>query len=662
MNSSIYQRLSKNGIKKNRQIYTPFIIASIVTFTLFFIISAMASTKKYAELGFRGMKETQMTLGLAVFIVALFSIIFIFYTHSFLVKRRQKELALYQVLGMEKQHLRKIMLWEHISLYIKSMVGALIMGTLLFKVSEVILTKLAKAKINSVYLPEIFPYIATLILGFLIFSLIFIRSMFSIQFIQPIKYLREAQAGEKEPKVNWILAVIGIICIGIGYYLSLTVDTFFDMMRFMIAVAFVIVGTLSGFIALSVAVLKVLQRNKKFYYKKKNFTNVSGLMHRMKKNGAGLANIAIIATSVIILLSSAVTIYIGSNKLIKDFLPRDIMVYSKPDETKEMMANVSKFMEEKGIEMKDQMQVRNIGMALKFKNGEFEYNYNRFDTDPEIFYLILMPAKDFKFMVEDVNIGPKEAYIYGPKNRIGSQEIEIGNIKWQGVFQSEEIPAPLMELGRTNLDRVLLVYGDDYSFEDVQENTTKMSNKVNYESKIGFNVDLSAKEEIKLKEELKEYIRKEKDVVYGVESFQETSELYYAFNGGIVFCGFFLGVVFMVALALIIYYKQLTEGYEDLHRFTIMRRVGMTKREIKSTIKSQILAVFMLPIVVAAIHVAFAYPMVKSILSAMYIETATLYLKVAIGTVAVFILIYIIIYALTSRSYYKIVTSTEEWY
>ncbi|MDO5718675.1 MAG: ABC transporter permease [Tissierellia bacterium] len=657
MIKGLYYRLAKNGIKNNRELYLPFTLASSGTFALFFIILAMAMSETFANIDFDGMQHIQSVLFLGSIVVGFFSIIFIFYTHSFLIENRKKEFALYQVLGMEKKHIRLILIWENLILYIRSLIGGLVIGTLLYKVAETLLFKLAKQSVESGFLPNFTAFKFTIALSAFIYLIVFLNSIRKVQFTKLIELLNQIDAGEKKPKINWVFFVLSIVLLLAGYYLAITSNgPIVALKRFFIATMLVIAGTEFGFIAISVFILKNLQKNKKYYYKPKNFTNVSGMIKRMTKNGVGLANITIIATAVIILISTAVSLSSGIKEMIKTAMPNEISIKTDRESFSNAKEKVYSILEDENINYKNKSNIRNISILSSKNDGEIVPD-NRSVIEKNTMLYIFVPVEDLNENGQDIKLSENEIKIFGDIDKINKEKIKFGDIEWKIIDKEKEVPIDgIITLG-SNL--IIVAIPEIEDIDRIGNELEKLNFNQYIESKIGFDTDLSKEKSIELSDKIKSKLQISNSGYMMIQNRYEETDILTKLIGGVVYTCLFLGLVFMVALALIIYYKQLTEGYEDLKLFTVMQNVGMTKTEIKSTINSQIKMVFLIPLIVAGVHMAFAFPMIRQILEIFYITDTSLYIKSLIVSLVVFVLIYIFIYILTSKTYYRIVTSRE---
>ncbi|MDO5754978.1 MAG: FtsX-like permease family protein [Tissierellia bacterium] len=647
MNRSLYGKLSTNGMKNNRELYTPFTLASGGVFTLFFIILSMGINERFKMTGFSGMDNIQLVLRMGSVVIALFSLIFLYYTYSFILKRRQKELALYQILGMERKHLCKIILHELLHLLAKSLLIAFLLGNVIYKLSENLLLRISNTFLETSFFPSVKAYLFTVLLALFIYLLIALKSLWKIRFLRPIELLREANAGEKKPKMNIFYLISSLVLLSIGYTMAVRIQSPIEALgKFFIATLLVIIGTELGFVAISVGVLQFLQKRSKYYYQPKKFTNISGLISRMVKNGVSLANIAIIATAVMILLSTASALNYGIKEMIRNVVPRDGNVYMAYEDYDEAKEEVKRILKEKKLNIRNERELRGLNFYAVRKNGEFQFlQSGRALTEKgSCFYAILC--------LDDMKDSTLKPGFYGEKSYFPEHGISIGDKNYKFSYQSEELPIDhLYDLGMKN---AIILFENLEGVNEFEQDLNHQNIPYQRSANYGFDIDNSNIDYEEFREEFLSI-----DGVHQYQTFETKYKEFRQITGGVVYTGYFLGIVFMVALALIIYYKQLTEGYEDLQRYQVLQRVGMTKKEIKATINDQIRMVFLLPLFVATIHMAFAFPMVSKILNIFYLENLRMYIKFVLLTLGIVVLLYLLIYQLTSKVYYRIVTSKQ---
>ena len=569
-----YPRMALRSLRLNGKFYLPYLLSGTVSAAMLYDILFLNMNGGVARL--KGANAVQGLLGFGAMIVALFSFALICYTNGFLMKRRQKELGLYNILGMEKRHLARLLFWETVFSALICILGGLLLGVLLSKLFLLLLCTIMR--VDVVFGFEV-PREAVLYTGAgfgIIFLLTYLLNLLRLRRVKPIELLKGSETGEREPRTKWLLAVLGLVTMGAGYYLSITVhDPINALGLFFLAVVLVIVGTYCLFTAGSIAFLKALRKNRKFYYQTRHFTAVSGMLHRMKRNAAGLATICILSTMVLITVSSTLCLYMGVSEILDLTYSRDVQTYvnyGTPEDLPKVKAVYEEKAAEYGIEMEN-------FAALCFYAPATEHINNRTAIDP------YLAKADGAHVVGDPADGPMRVYV-------GCDLAEDADA---GLFAA----AVEVTIGTGDLD-----LSSRWVFTD--------------DSRAG-RID------------------------------------FWASLGGFFFIGLFLGSLFLMAAVLIVYYKQVSEGYEDARSFVIMQQVGMTQKEVKSSIASQISLVFFLPLLAAACHTAGAFPMTKLILTLFGLSNTSLFGLCSLVTILIFAVVYYFIYRLTAREYYRIV-------
>lgn len=642
MNKLFYPRLAATNIKNNSKTYFPFIITCICTIAMFYIMDALAVNKGLGSASLKSM----LTFGTAV--IGIFSAIFLFYTNSFLIKRRKKEIGLYNVLGLEKKHIARVMFFECIFTSVISLAVGLIVGIILNKLMFLLLLKILNFKVAYGFYVSVSSMVKTLILFTGIFFVTLLSNLFQIKMSKPIELLKGTQHGEKEPKTKWIMTVIGVIALGTGYGIAIKVQAPLAALGlFFIAVILVMIGTYALFTAGSIAVLKLLRKNNKFYYKTSNFISVSGMMYRMKQNAVGLANICILSTAVLVMISTTVALYVGMEDVIRNRYPRNIvMTATQITDSQAQKANTILEAEAKNnnIGIKNKVDHWENSFPVIKKDGKFSIT-SEDDTSTNVSFIVIIPVSDYNRLEgKNIILADDEAVIFSKAGNYDKNNITIEN-KTLKIKQVLDKPMAILDHGIDNVldTNILLV-----------NNIDSIGKENNKEYLIGVDVQGRDKEILALSNKLKDKF-KESGIKFSVESSAGSREDFLMVYGGLLFLGIFLGALFLMATVLIIYYKQISEGYDDKERFEIMQKVGMSKKEIRKTIRSQVLMVFFLPLAAAVIHIAFAFPMITKLLAVLNLKNTALFMLSTIMTILVFAVIYAIIFSLTAREYYKIV-------
>lgn len=646
MNNLFYSKLAISNIKKNGKTYIPYIITCICTIIMFYIMHSISINQGLDKVPGSASLKTILSFGTVV--IAIFSFIFLFYTNSFLIKRRKKEIGLYNVLGLDKKHIAKVLLLENVFISIISLVIGLLGGIILNKLMFLLLLKMLSFKVVlgfDIY-PSTIGLTSTLFISIFLVNLLW--NLFQIKKSKPIELLKGGQHGEKEPKTKIIMTIIGLIALISGYVIAVTVENPLQALSlFFVAVILVMTGTYLLFTAGSIALLKLLRKNKKFYYKTKNFISVSTMMYRMKQNAVGLANICILSSAVLVVLSTTASLYVGMEDTLRYRYPRNVTICTEDISA----ANIERIDSILNKDIKDN--------DIKMKNT-FNYTYNTFVVsrinedkfsfetasayDSKLNAIMTISLKDYNRMAEsNTMLNNDELMIFSTSNTYGKDSITIGD----KTFKVKEELNKLPFIDKNELDIVSTYIIITNDIEDISSNMKKAAYT------IAFDMD-SDKDMTSLSSNLREDFASN-NIEASVDSVDENRESFLFMNGGLFFLGIFLGTLFLMATVLIIYYKQISEGYDDKERFEIMQKVGMSKEEIRKTIRNQVLMVFFLPLICTIIHIVFAFPMITKILAVLNLINKPLFMITTIVTILIFTVIYAIVFAITARTYYKIV-------
>ena len=675
MNSKIYGKLAVTNLKNNGKSYVPYILASAFSVMMYFIMDNLYRNRSLVEKG----SPLAIMLSYADAVLLIFSVIFLFYINSFLIKRRKKELGIYNILGMGKGHLGKMLFLESVITTVTSIIGGILAGILLGKLVYLVLLKILHLKRDIVYMISPVSIGITAAIFGSIFFVIFLYNLVQMKLSNPIELLRGGNTGEREPKTKWLMTIIGIACLAGGYYISLTTKEPLQALgQFFIAVLLVVVGTYALFMAGSITLLKILRRKKSYYYKTRHFTAVSGMIYRMKQNAVGLANICILSTMVLVMVSMTVSLYGGLNDVIVTRFPYEAQITSS------------------GINQKEEGQIEEIIKNMTKKNhtvttsqirfhvGRFTtvYNNNKTKqldmmaagdyTNSNAVDLVMIPLSDYNQTEgKNVKLKENEVLLYHRNHKRTHKKSDTEALKNKKVIQLNSISYKVVD----ELDRLAIAKADTTSFidgwyvvvkdssiitsylKDIYENSNIYDELKEYYGKIqysySFNLNGSRANRAKTEKSIQKQLQK-KFANCSIESRELSRESFYELYGGFLFIGIFLGIIFLMATTLIIYYKQISEGYDDRERYQIMQKVGMSKKEVRQSIRSQVLLVFFLPLIMAVIHLAFAFKIITKLLSVLNLTNISLFFMYTVGTVAVFAVIYAIIYSITAREYYKI--------
>lgn len=660
LNKLFYPKLALVNLKKNGNTYIPYILTCIGSIIAFYSIVSIQSNKGLDAM--QGADSLKMLLFLGIIVIGIFAVIFLFYTNSFLIKRRKKELGLYSILGMEKKHIARVLFYETLFVTVVSLSLGLLGGILIGKLMFLILLNLAHIKSPLAFNIDWMSLFYTTVVFLGIFGLTLVTNFLQVKLSNPIDLLRGGEHGEKEPKSSWVMTLIGVVSLGIGYTIALTVkDPIEAILLFFVAVLFVIVGTYALFTSGSVTLLKALKKNKKFYYQSRNFISVSGMIYRMKQNAVGLANICILSTMVLVTITTTVSLYIGQESMRRDYYPMDISIIGDPESTNfsdiEQMVTAAKT--KANIEMFDELSF-DMSTFTAFQEGSHFLPDMEENTDLQYYNTIskitTIPLADYNRMTnQNKTLAENEVMIFSEGENYQESMVVFGESQFLVVEQLETIPMDFKKKLITGNGYYLIVKDQQIMTaiyntmnENKEDNTPVISHA------LMFNLEGNEADINLFSDNMKTSINEINPAIKVGNIYESLAELYGIF-GGFLFLGVFLGAMFMMATVLIIYFKQISEGYEDSGRFEIMQKVGMDKTEVKKTIGKQILMVFFLPLVGAIIHVAFAFPVITKMLAAFRLTNVWLILGCTLTVVVIYALVYTVVYLLTARSYYKMI-------
>lgn len=667
MNGFFYGKLAYGNLKKNGRLYLPYILAAVGIGAMYYIMVALTGDEGIMEMP--GAVELKMIMGLGCGVIMVFAVIFLFYTNSFLMKRRKKEFGLFHILGMEKRHIGKMMFWETCMVGAISIAGGLLGGIILYKLVVLVLLHITGLEVPFGFRISISGAATVAACFAVIFIMTLLYNLRQVQKANAIELLHSGSQGEREPKTRWLLALVGLAALGLAYGIAIvTEDPVGAMLLFFVAVLLVVLGTYCLFTAGSIAVLKMMRRNKGYYYKTKHFTSVSGMIYRMKQNAVGLANICILSTMVLVMVSGTVSLYIGVDDIVNTRYPKDFSItgYDVPDQgkaaLKEMLLQAA---EESGLTVGETTEYTALGIAA-WKSGE-TIKLAAPGTEGAEGELCI-----FQFITQE-----EYARCSGDQQELAEDEIlvsvrqgEEGDQAYSINGMNFKIKGYLTGLDLEGLDNNVVYDGYFVVVKDSQvlDQIDGIQREVYGDNASTRNyciyADLSGEAQQKkdcgsrLEELIEAYNQgkaEESHLAARLDIKEEQREGFLIFCGGFLFLGVFLGFVFLMATVLIIYYKQVSEGYEDKGRFEIMQKVGMSPKEVRASIHSQVLKVFFLPLVMACIHLTMAFPMLNRLLSLFNLRNPQLFAVCTITCVGVFAVIYGIVFGITAKAYYRIV-------
>lgn len=651
--SSFFPRLALVNLLRNGQYYGPYLLACGGTAAMFYILRYLTESEIVSSVRGAGYLQSLMYLGCIV--VALFSIVLLLYANSFVMKRRQRELGLYNILGLEKRHIALLCLWETLYCALAAIVGGIAVGILFSKLTLLLLLQIARLPVEFGFEISLDGIASTAALFTVLFGLTLVCNLFRVSRARPVELLHSDSAGEREPKTKRLLVVLGLLTLGGGYFLSWKVQQPEEALAlFFLAVVLVMIGTYCLFTAGSVAILKALRSNPGYYYQTRHFTAVAGLLHRMKQNAVGLANICILSTMVLVTVSTTVSLYTGMESSLDQMFPHDVDIIQSLTDGDEEEAQLTP------EELIDQVE-RNLAAAGR--KAELLQWYTRADTvgyysgntfslnfqDGINTQIELLTAEEYSRLTgRAVTLEPDQVFV------------QTENLDLPETFYIEALPFHIVgtvtDFPRYNT--TVLVSGHTARVSLVVADETVVSaigaqDRNGLDREFRIQMDLDGTEAQKLA--CVDLLLNGTGGGTAINSRQDNAVDLYAMYGGFLFLGIFLGLLFLLATALIIYYKQISEGYEDQRRYQILRQVGMTDREVRASIHSQILLVFFLPLCTAGIHTAAAYPMVSKLLTLFQLTSTGHYALCTAGTLAVFCAVYALVYGLTARAYRRII-------
>ena len=691
MRNSLYPKLAMQSIRNNRRFYIPYILALLGDVAAIYIMSALCrdpGVKNMTPGRPNGYMYVSIFMSIGQVIAFLFSAIFVLYINGFLMKQRKKELGLYNILGMGKGHIAVVLTIETVYIGVLGIGGGIVTGLVFHKLVSLILHQMLRMPVPLGFYISWDGMAWTAAMFLLLLGVTLLVNLNKVRVSKPIELLRGGNMGEREPRTKWFMTLLGVAALGAGYYIAVTTRTGVDaIVTYFLAVGLVIIGTYCLFTAVSIFILKALRRNKKFYYRTSRFIGISGMLYRMKQNAVGLANICILCTMVMVMLSGTLSLYLGTANAINEQYPGDINLSVKyfplvpddwgdawrdgwsPFDPDAMLAVHTNFLESQGVTVESASTSYRLGFGAGIVEDGV-YTTDRFNDAAKggVVMITVITENSYTAMTgEKLGLSPDEVAAYGMTGdtltirwTVDKMGTELGESTFSVAKHLSRNPAFDPQI----VELVTIVVADDAVINDIWERQAEAY--VNNWSSMHWNAYIHAD---CTEEELDELQARYYDAIedggfYEGTGFWEKCSWdlrsegemnAYGLAGGFLFLGLFLGFIFLLATVLMIYYKQISEGYEDKDRFEIMQKVGLSRGEVKRSIHSQILMVFFLPIVVASIHIVFDFNMVEKLLTLFYIHNTALTALCTLGTALVFFIAYGVVYALTARTYYKIV-------
>lgn len=663
MRKIFYPKLAAGNIKKNASIHFPYLLTCILTIAMYYIIRSLSLNPGMKNM--IGGEYLSSIMYMGSLVVAVFAVIFLFYTDSFLIKRRKKEFGLFNILGMEKRHLSKMLIWECVYMTLASLLCGLCLGMALDKVMYLLVSRMVSAKVELGFFVSPKAVGETACLFGVIFGFICLYSIRQVYKADPIELLRAGNVGEREPRTKWLLALGGIAALGTGYYIAITVrNPVASIPLFFVAVILVIIGTYLLFTAGSIALLKTLRKDKRFYYRTRHFISISGMIYRMKQNAVGLANICILSTMVLVMISSTTSLVVGMEDIMRERYPSDIMIYFNdhtPEGNGAAIETVKAMQRERHLSVSGELAYSYLGLS-----ASYEYKYEAELTADGTATDILLDASDElcfitlddynAVMGEEKSLEAGEILIYSNRKPYESPTFKLFGREYTVAERLDHFVGN----GRYSsniFNTHFIVVSDREALFQIYESQKELlgDNAKKIRQVYGFDMDADREEQNAFYNVLMERFYQDQ-ISALIEAREEGRTSFVTMYGGMFFIGVFLGVLFVMATVLIIYYKQISEGYDDQGRFDIMQKVGMSREEVKSAIHSQVLTVFFLPLIVAGIHVTAAFPLISRMLILLQLTNIKLFIVCTGVCFLVFAVMYIFVYNLTARTYYRIVS------
>ena len=670
MHKGIFSRLAKQNIRNNKSTYIPYMITCIFCIAMIYMMEFLRDCPTLDQ-AVRQADEVRMIVFTGEIVVEIFCIIFLIYSNSFLMKRRQKEIGLYNILGLERNHIGIVMFLETIITSIGSLAGGIAVGIIGSKLALLLLLKLLHIPSVLGFYISVKGIFTCLFMFGIVFLMILFLNLAKIHLSRPVELLRGNNTGEKEPAAKWLMALIGFICLGAGYYLAVTTESPIKAITiFLLAVILVMAGTYLLFTAGSIVILKFLRRRKSFYYRTGNFISISGMLYRMKQNAVGLASICILSTGVLLMISMTVSIYFGMNDIMLNRYPYDVdmsVTSISEDECQTAIEAFEKAIADNKVPVEKSVEEIYLDIVCS-KNGDqiLIKPANTIRNSDSVLVLSLLNQAEYERLTGiSANLNDGEIFAWYPsavqKDSVTVDETEFTVKKWL-----DKNPLTCGEDAVS--DNAVLVVTDE-DFKKFDEMRTEMYKGVSSAPAgedltlhLGLDITGSETDKIDFGTLVMEVVKDLKKngglsenswITSGIR--QQEYESYYADNGSLLFIGIFLGSLFLMGTAMIIYYKQISEGYEDQKRFEIMQKVGLSRREVRSSVRRQILMVFFLPLLMAMLHITMAFPMIRRMLLLFGMTNTKLFIGCTAGTVLIFAVVYGLIYLMTARSYYHIV-------
>lgn len=675
MRIHVYPKLAWEGIRKNKRLYVPYIAMGALMVMMYYLLRFLQDSPVIGVM--RGAVTLSTVLPMGYAVIAIFSIIFLFYTNSFLIRQRYREFGLYNILGMNKQNVCMIMVWESIFVGSIAIVTGLAAGILLSKGAELVLFNLVHMDISFDLRISAVSVFYTITGYIIIYLILLLNSVIKVWFAKPLDLLKSNRVGEKMPKRTWVYAAVGMVLLGAAYYLAVSIkEPLTALMYFFLAVIMVIIGTYALFMAGSVVLCRILQKNKRYYYQPNHFISVSSMMYRMKRNGAGLASICILLTMVLVMLSSTTSLYFGIEDSLVGRYPHSVNVVVGFSDVEDLNSeNLKKLYEavrENSPEVKETDCYTMGGTSGLFSDQGINLDVTSVDVSindyEQVGTLQVMSLEEYNRLCDaDETLNADECLLYANRITYDSDTFTIvdgSSYKVKKMLDNCVKDGDLDSM--MNPSMIMVVPDFEECLKTVSDFRTRTEGTVMaLRWKCGYDVE-STEQETKEAEAIEESLARLSEtksvdglIFYSVDSREDNRESFYDLNGSLFFLGIVLSTVFLLAAVMIIYYKQLSEGYEDYTRYEIMQKVGMTKQDIRKSINSQMLTVFFSPLLMAGLHLCFAFPFLWKIMMMFGLNNRTLIIAITVICYIIFGIFYAVVYKITSNLYFHIVSGNK---
>lgn len=673
MKRGVYRTLAWTGVRNNRKLYVPYLLTCTGMVMMCYIMSFLGANPAIAEM--RGGDTMQSILGLGFGVLAVFSVIFLFYTNSFLIRRRTKEFGLYNILGLGKRHLALVLLLETGAIAAVTLCAGLALGIVFSKLAELMLVKLMEGTQTTQFSVGLGAAVQTALLFALIHALIYGNALRRIRVANPVELLHSERAGEKPPKANWLPALLGVALLGTAYYLAVSIrDPMIAIVVFFFAVVMVVAATYLLFISGSVTLCRLLQKNRRYYYKTNHFVSVSSMAYRMKRNGAGLASICILCTMVLVMVSSTVCLYFGAEGSLRTRYARQFNLDVIVDTVEELQSGWTQAVRgaaadtagARGLAAENELDYRVAAFGAPLRDGRLVTDGST-DAIADMWQVFLVPLDDYNRLAgREVSLSGGEVLLCATKGMAyPADTLQIGDGAPLTVRERVE-PFVSNAIDAMQIVPSLYVVVPDFAraVRQLEDGAADLQVALHWYYAFDLPCGDEAQREVdaalvEALETVKQAAQQEGNFYVGLESRAVQRANFLGLYGGLLYLGVLLGIVFLAAAVLIIYYKQVSEGYEDQARFGILQQVGMTRREIRRSVNSQLLTVFFLPLVTAGVHLSFAFPMIQKMLLLFGLADVSLLIVITACCYLVFALFYMAVYRATSRAYVAIVSDAK---